>query len=155
MFHPAQVPHGGSATPMAQTQTQIASARAAAAYHLELRLHDLPPAPRRSGWLQLGASVSACYRSPGPLPQDGRVLLRLLVAVADDPPAPGAGHLVWSALRAGQSLEVLASGQWPLLTPVDDGVALLPGPQRQPVFAAAAPAVETAGWRRWWQSWRR
>ncbi len=139
---------------MAQTDTQIAAGRAAAAFHLELRLQTLPDAPLRSGALHLSAIVSACYRSPAPLPAGTPVLLRLMVAVNADPPAPGARHLLWSALHSGQWLEVLANGELPLLRAVDDGVFTLAGQQQRPVFKVDLPPPEAAAsaWhrlRRW------
>ena len=135
---------------MAQTQTQIAAARAAAAYHLELRLLALPAAPQRSGPLQLPAAVSACYRSPVPLLLGSQVVVALQVALAADPPPPGGRHLPWLALRSGLLIEVLANGDLTLLTPVDGGVASLPGPQCRPVLVADAPPPDAAmsGWRR-------
>lgn len=136
---------------MARTQQQVDALIANAHYHLEVVLNALPAPPQRTGSYDFDAVVASCYRSPSPLARGTPVRLTLPVFVRGDPPAPGDRHVDWSALKAGQSLEIVANGNLARLRVVDGGLRLLAQAVGVPSLGAVA-AHQAAPARPWWRA---
>ena len=136
---------------MAQTLEQLNAAFGAAAYHLEVEIVSRST-PQRSGPVQIGSTVSMCYRSPAPLSNGSPISLKLWVAVLGDPPPPGRHHVKLQALEATRYLEVLANGALPTLQVVDGGVRLLSVPDGNPALGPLAHALQ-APKSAWWSAW--
>jgi hypothetical protein len=134
---------------MAQTLQQTRAAVAVAPFHLELAIERWPAEPSASGSVVIGGVVTACYRAASPLSAGAWVDLTLDVAVPNDPPRPGAVHLLWAVLRDYNRLEVFASGQPPALRAIDGGVRLQTQSSHPPateVGITPAAGLRPSGW---------